>query len=355
VKNQVTEPSNPKNDARPIVQPLPRASATPADHIPPEVRDITLLLEEACGRNIVGVIFFGSRLVGTSPGESSAADLFVVVENYLLFYESIGTRLPAARHAGIIAALNRALPPNIIYLHDPGGMRAGAKCFIVSEGDLALGLSPDAKDHFFRGRLAQRVHIVYARSEKDRQALETRMDAARHLTLTWVPLYLDRPFSVLDYCRRMMEVSYAAEIRPEARSRVREVTDAQLSFFRLVYGRVLQSGVRDGRLVMEGDKFRLARKPGWRERWRIGHFFRRSKTRATLRWFKYMLTFDDWLDYIVRKVERRSGERIELTRAERQFPVILLWPKAFRLIRALREAENNRRRAAVANGENEQP
>jgi hypothetical protein len=347
----MTEPNHTRHEARPLVRPLPSASATPSDQIPPEVRDIVHLLQEACERNIVGVIFFGSRLVGTSPGEGSAADLFVVVENYLLFYESIGSRLPAARHSGIMAALNRTLPPNIIYLHDPGGMRSGAKCFIVSEGDLALGLSPDAKDHFFRGRLAQRVHIVYARSERDNQALETRIDAARHLTLTWVPFYLEGSFGVMDYCRRMMEVSYAAEIRPEARSRVHEVIDAQVSFFRLVYGRVLQTGTRDGRLVQDGERFNLAKRPSRRERWRVGHFFRRSKTRATLRWFKYMLTFDDWLDYIVRKIERRSGERVELTRAERQFPVILLWPKAFRMIRAMRAIENDRRRATAGTGE----
>jgi hypothetical protein len=118
-----------------------------------------------------------------------------------------------------------------------------------------------------------------------------------------------------------------------------------------VYGRVLQTGVRDGRLLQEGERFKLTKRAGWRERWRVGHFFRRSKTRATLRWFKYMLTFDDWLDYIVRKIERRSGERVELTRAERQFPVILLWPKAFRLIRAMRALENDRRRATAGSGE----
>lgn len=342
----MSEPTDSSDKSRTVVRVLPRATTSPTDQIPPEVRDIVLLLEETCGRNIVGVIFFGSRLVGTTPGESSAADLFVVVENYLRFYEEIGSRLPAARHAGIIAALNRVLPPNIIYLNDPGGLRAGAKCFIVSEYDLALGLSPDAKDHFFRGRLAQRVHIVYARSEKDRQALETRIDAARHLTLDWVPLFLTSPFGVMDYCRRMMEISYAAEIRPEASSRVREVTDAQSSFFRLVYGRVLQSGVRDGILLAEGDLFKPAKKPGWRHRWRVGHFFRRSKARATMRWFKYMLTFDDWLDYIVRKIERRSGVRIELTKAERRLPAILLWPKAVRIIRALREQEAQARAAA---------
>lgn len=323
-----------------VVRPFPRAGNTPTDQVPPEVRDIVDLLHDACGRDLIGVVFFGSRLLGTSPDERSAADLVVVVENYLRFYETIGSRLPAARHSGIMAALNRVLPPNIIYLHDPGGMRAGAKCFVVTEYDLGLAMSADAKDHFFRGRLAQRVHIVFARSERDRGALERRIEAARRLTVDWVPIYMkEAPFGVLDFCRRMMEVSYAGEIRPEARSRVLEVFQSQVSFFRLVYGRVLQDAARDGRLIAEGDRYRPAKKPSWRERQRMAAFFRRSKARATLRWFKYMLTFDDWLDYIVRKVERRSGLRIEITKSERRFPIIFLWPKALRVIRAMRSAE----------------
>jgi hypothetical protein len=334
-----------------VVRPFPRAGSAPPDQVPPEVRDIVELLRATCGGNLVAVVFFGSRLLGTSPGEESAADLFVVVENYLHFYESIGTRLPTARHSGIMAALNRMLPPNIIYLNDPGGMRAGAKCFVVAESDLAYGLSSDSRDHFFRGRLAQRVDIVYARSDKDRTALERRIEAARRLTVDWVPIYTRQPsFGVLDYCRRMMEVSYAAEIRPEARSRVLDVFNAQQSFFRLVYGRVLQEAVRDGVLVAEGDRYRLAHGPPWRERRRWGAFFARSKARATLRWFKYMLTFDEWLDYIVRKVERRSNVRIELTKSERRFPALLLWPKAIRVIRAMRSVDAARG-DAVGGGE----
>ena len=322
-----------------VIRPFPGASGDATNQVPPEVRDIVDLVSDACQRNLVGVVFFGSRLLGTSPGESSAADLFVVVENYLRFYEAIGSRLPTSRHSGIMAALNRVLPPNIIYVNDPGGLRAGAKCFIVTEGDLAHELSADAKDHFFRGRLSQRVHIVHARSGKDRVAMERRIEAARYLTLEWVPLFLGEAFTVAEYCRRMLEVSYAAEIRPEARSRVAEVFAAQSSFFRLAYGRVLQEAAAAGELLVDGDAYRLARRPSRRERWRVGHFFRRSKYRATLRWFKYMLTFDDWLDYIVRKIERRSGVRIELTKSERRFPIIFLWPKALRVIRAMRESD----------------
>ncbi len=338
----MTEPLRPSDAARSVVRSLPRTATEAGEQVPPEVRDVIDLLRDACGRNLVGIVFFGSRLLGTSPGEGSAADLFVVVENYLRFYEAIGSRLPTSRHSGIMAALNRALPPNIIYLNDPGGMRAGAKCFIVSEGDLALGLSPESKDHFFRGRLSQRVHVVYARSERDRIAMERRMEAARHLTLDWVPMFLPDTFTVMDYCRRMMEVSYAGEIRPEARSRFAEVYNAQVTFFRLAYGRVLQEGVRDGVLAIDDaapDHFRLVKRPSFRERWRVASFFRRSKLRATMRWFKYMLTFDDWLDYIVRKVERRSGVRIELSKSERRLPIVFLWPKAIRVMRAMRGAE----------------
>ncbi len=335
----MSSPRRPGGPAREVVRPLPGARQGAADQVPPEVRDIIELLAEACGRNLVCVVFFGSRLLGTSPGEGSAADLVVVVENYLRFYESIGSRFPTSRHSGIMAALNRVLPPNIIYLNDPGGLRAGAKCFIVTEGDLAHELSADARDHFFRGRLAQRVHIVYARSERDRAAMERRIEAARYLTLDWVPLFLPATFDVMEYCRRMLEVSYAGEIRPEAQSRVQEVFDAQTSFFLLAYGRVLQEAAGEGDLEAKGDLFGLTRRPTRGQRWRVAHFFRRSKFRATVRWFKYMLTFDDWLDYIVRKIERRSGVRIELTKSERRFPIIFLWPKAFRVIRAMRSSE----------------
>ena len=51
-----------------------------------------------------------------------------------------------------------------------------------------------------------------------------------------------------------------------------------------------------------------------------------------------MLTFDDWLDYIVRKVERRTGLNLELTPAERKLPIFLLWPKVVRVFRAIRSS-----------------
>jgi hypothetical protein len=46
-----------------------------------------------------------------------------------------------------------------------------------------------------------------------------------------------------------------------------------------------------------------------------------------------VVTFDNWLDYIARKVERRTGKRVEITPWERRLPLLLLWPKVVRVLR----------------------
>ncbi len=322
--------------------PLPSAthveeSETPVNlEVPPQVRDSLDILKDAGGPNLVAVIFFGSRLLGASPGTGSAADLFVVVDDYHHFYRDLGSRLPAARRASIMAVLNRVLPPNAIHLKDPANLSTGAKCCVISTSDFAVALSPRGRDYFCRGRLVQRVQLVYARSEEDRDALEERLETARRGSLDWVPLYLGETFSVQEYCSRMLEVSYAGEIRPEARGRVREVFDAQQTYFRLTYGRILDEAVTAGKLQRVDHGYRLTAPPTLHDRLRWRLFFVKSNFRATLRLAKHMLTFDDWLDYIVGKTERRTGIKLELTRAERRLPALLLWPKAAKVLWALR-------------------
>jgi hypothetical protein len=42
--------------------------------------------------------------------------------------------------------------------------------------------------------------------------------------------------------------------------------------------------------------------------------------------------YDDWLEYVVRKVERRSGVALDLTPRERRWPLLFLWPKLVRYL-----------------------
>jgi hypothetical protein len=70
------------------------------------------------------------------------------------------------------------------------------------------------------------------------------------------------------------------------------------------------------------------------ERRRLRLYFARSMVRATARWAKHVLSFEGWLDYIVRKASRHSGERIELSARERRWPLVFLWRRAFRYLRS---------------------
>jgi len=45
------------------------------------------------------------------------------------------------------------------------------------------------------------------------------------------------------------------------------------------------------------------------------------------------LLYDDWLDYVVQKVERRSGTEIVLSDRERRWPIIFLWPRVISYLR----------------------
>jgi hypothetical protein len=303
-----------------------------------EVRALVEYLEGLAGRDLVAVFFFGSRLLGTSPDSHSAFDLFVVVEDYRSFYRSFVARPDARRRHGaiLLALLNRIWAPNLFVLRPPRWAGAAAKCCVISERDLERALSERPPDHFCRGRLTQRIAIVHTRGPAEEERLRRYLAIARQASLRWVPLVLEAPFTVEEYCRRMLEVSYSREVRPEAGARFHEVLLAQNDYLHETYGRILDEGVAEGLLERDGTRYRPAR-PGTRwEKLRCDLFFRRSQARATLRWLKYAITFDDWPDYIARKVERRTGLAVELTERERRYPVLFLWPKFFRFFRARR-------------------
>ena len=89
----------------------------------------------------------------------------------------------------------------------------------------------------------------------------------------------------------------------------------------------------------EAGTYRWNRRPG-KGAWLFTTlYFITSKVRATTRWFKYMITFDGWLDYIQRKIERRAGFEVEIEERERRWPLIFLWPKLFLVFRTIKEPE----------------
>jgi hypothetical protein len=307
---------------------------------------------EAGGGAVRAVLLYGSQLLRARPDSHSAYDFVVVVDDYRRFYAALRAAGELPRPIWIMTAMAHVLPPNVIAFAPGGGRERIAKCQITSREHLALALGPLPPDHFVLGRMIQRVEIVWSAGPEDVAWVERELAGARSRVLTWMAPYLEGPFDAEGLGRRVLDVCYREELRPEAKDRADTIFEAQVEHFRSTFPEVLERGATEGTLVREdappggGEqaRYRLARPASpaeWR-RWR--RHFARSKARATARWFKHMITFANWLPYIVRKVERHTGRTIELTPLERKLPIVFLWPRAVRVLLSRPDRESARAR-----------
>lgn len=299
---------------------------------PVEARPIVDALVPVGGGAIRGILLFGSQLNQAEPSPHSAWDLVVIVDRYGPFHRALVDAGHHRRPAWLLSALGHLLAPNITAF-DPGDGAPLAKCAIVSSRRFRRALSPSAPDHFLKGRMVQKVAILWSRSEADTLWIEERLAEARRDVLRWAGPYLEGPFTAEGLAHDMLRVSYGGEVRPESAGRVDAVFEAQREFLGEAYAEVLQWAESEGRVRRRDDgRWELTPEPGGWARLRMSLYFTWSKVRATARWAKHILTFNDWLTYIQRKVERRTGLDIEITPWERRLPLLLLWPKVFRVL-----------------------
>ena len=250
------------------------------------------------------------------------------------FYRSLQEAGALRRNRNVVAALNAVLPPNQISVHGAEEPRSLAKCAVISLAALLHETSPRRRDHFCAGRLFQPTEVLYARDAATAESILDALVSAHVTTLSWVRPWLPHTFDVDTYARTLLRVSLRREIRPEPEGRSEALWRAQKDYLGTVYDILLRDLVTAGELRTAGDGlYALCRPVSVRERLRIEAYFRRSTLRATERWLKYMVTFDDWLDYIVHKVQRHTGEEIVLTPRERRLPIVFLWPRVVRYLR----------------------
>lgn len=305
----------------------------------PDAQAVARAVAELGGPDVLGVVFFGSRKTQAGPDPWSAYDFFVLTRDYRGFYRALKDRGALHRSAALVAALNALLPPNqvSITIRSEAGVVRRAKCAVISLGRFLSETSPRREDHFCLGRLFQPSEVLYAGDEAARESMVRALASAHALTFTWVRPWLPPRFDADTYSRTLLRVSLRGEIRPEPEGRADALWDAQKDHHRAVFGVLLGELARSGELVENAvGGYSLARPASAGERLGAEAYFGWSKVRATARWAKYMVTFDDWLEYILHKAERHTGQPIALTARERRLPIVFLWP---RLIRYLRQKD----------------
>lgn len=309
---------------------------TPRD---PVLDDLASALVEAGGGQVSAILLYGSHLQASSPDRWSAYDFVVLVEAYGPFYRALRSKGFLKRAAWVVTGLSHVLPPNLIAF-DPGRSdQALAKCAVFKDSHFRRALSVHAPDHFLKGRAAQRVALVWAKAPEVQDWVRKGLAEARGDIPRWVRPYLRKGFDERTFAETMLRVSYRAEIRPEHPDRVRQVFLAQEPVLMEVARRSLATAEETGLVRREGKGYRYVDPPGPLARMGRSTYFVWSKVRATARWAKYIFTFDGWLDYIVRKLERRAGMKMELSHRERRWPLLFLWPKVFKVLRVLRRAD----------------
>jgi hypothetical protein len=283
---------------------------------------------ENFGESLLAVILYGSCLNEKTRTPTSIHDFYLIVDSYWKFY-------PKKIHA----LLNLFLPPNSFNLKITGEHHRPLLCKynVISLERLKKETSLRAKDIYHFGRFGKRVGIIWVKNESIRQELiNCFYQAFRTNVLYTIPTLPDE-FTLKDFLLSALSLSYQGETRTENDNKVQEFYESEKPFYEMIYGSILNHFIAQHSIIKNpiAGTYRFHQKGPQREleKKRIESFLKKSKRRFVSRWPKHILTYKDYVDYLLAKVERSRGIKIELTPMERRFPLILGWKHFFRLKR----------------------
>jgi len=325
--------------AGPAASPLARAvteqSLSPSND--PALDAAVRRLVSAAGPALAGLVFFGSRRTGAAQRDAwSAHDAFVIVEDYRGFYEALSRAGLTGKKPGPMALVSGWLPPTQYSLRFED-LGIHVKAAVLRYDTYRRETSGHRRDHFCIGRLFQPTRLLHARDETARQGILEGLVEAHRETWVWSRPWLPERFDAEAYGRSALRTSMRWEVRPEPAGRADTLWEAQRPLQLPVFEVLLEELASRGELAPfpgAAEEWAPTRPVGARERLSLELYFRRSIVRSTSRWLKHTVTFEGWLDYIVRKASRHSGEPIELTERERRWPLVFLWGRVFRYLRS---------------------
>ncbi len=264
------------------------------------------------GPGVAAVVYYGSCLAGAGAADSEP-DFFLVVD-------ALAAHLPRLRER----VLGRVLPPLTFRRVIEGG-RACKVC-VVEAAQLRRETSPRAADLHHLGRFSKRLGLVYARDEAAHLLVREAQRSSLEILADRALALLGERFSLDGFLLVLLGLSYRGEPRVVEPGKVEGLFLADRDDYRRI-GRLLletRAATAGGDLYEQPAPTEPARRAAER-------LIARSRRRALLRWPKNMLTFDDWGDYVVRKVERHTGRALD-ARARRH-PLVYGWPQLVALRR----------------------
>jgi hypothetical protein len=288
--------------------------------LPDGVAELAEVIRARFAGAACAVLLYGScRRRASSEG---LVDLLLVVSGY--------------RHAHqgfLTAGLNALLPPNVYYL-ETAAPRGTVRCkfAVVSEAGFARRCR-GGLDAYFWARFSQPARLVWSADERAAaHVAASRAEAARRFAAEAAPLQ-SGPVSAEGFWSEALASSYRCELRPEPPAAARALVAADPGYWEALSALVLPG--LPGVEAAAPDRFILSPGEGRRRlaalRWALRRCW--GKTLNILRLFKAAGTFSNGIDYLLWKVERHSGVRVEATERMRRHPRLAAWGLAWKLWR----------------------
>ncbi len=307
-----------------VNQALEQSSRAPELETDPELQTFIKYFCEKFGSNLVAVIFFGSFLSSVTRKQSSFRDFFVILDTY----KSAG--------GGFERLMHRVLPPDLyrVTLKMPDGSASECKYYLLSVDHLIKTTGPEAPDMYVLGRLSKQVACVYQRNQAAKMLVARCLASAAEMAFRYAAAIMDRPMQKQELFKLVLQLSYMAERRLEDERKIEELFNAGEHYYNRVYGELLERLVQEG-LSQSMPDGRYRRTPGTEgiTRGQARRFLKRSRRRAKLRWPKMIITVDNWMDYLIAKLERTHGVKIDLPDWERKTWFITGWRHYIKLKR----------------------
>lgn len=280
--------------------------------VTPGVRALADALLARYGSAVVAVLAYGSCYRNRT--DEGLIDLCMLVDSYRSLPGSVWQQ-----------GLYRILPPTVFYLEIPhSGRLFRAKYIVISREDFERGVSPRCFYSYLWGRFAQPTGVLYVRDERTAHRAYTALAQAVVTFISRVVPMLSSTFDTRELWQHGLRMSYGTELRPERPDAVVRVVDSSLDYYEQVTRIGMDCVQFNVRPVEEGETTSYyAAIPFFsrfiaRMAWRIRKV--QGKILNILRLLKGLLTFKSGKDYVLWKIERHSGVRVEVPPYYERYP-----------------------------------
>ena len=292
-----------------------------------ELQALAAALKMEHGNSVLAILYYGSCL-RSGRADEGIADFYVLVDSY--------------RQAGmkpIIAILNRLLPPNVYYLETSfQGKTLRAKYAVIRIDQFKKGVTGGWFLPYLWGRFAQPSGMLWTKDEATYNNIMSWLIQSLSYFIEQGTALMADTFTSKQLWETSLRNSYQTELRAERNERIAGLFDfwpdyyvAQTQLILTTKGYATTIDTEIGEELLYRSLLDIKQQRQGRRRWWLRKIV--GKLTALLKLVKSLLTFNGAMDYAAWKIERHSGQKVELPNYARRWPLIGGWIILMRLLR----------------------